>query len=341
MDCENFDRVVLDWVYGELGEIDAAATQRHLAHCTRCRRIASQLKASREVGLVPLRPIDDTLVPKVLEAENLAHAGLPLRQRFARYVSIVAGWSMRPQFAMGALLLLMIGASLVFLRDRRGDREGIGVLERGAAELHEDHGPTTPLLIPEPLPEYRHARGAVEPPAPAPPTASAPSAQARDDDPGTDAGPLQLDEAEAKARFDEAMSQFRNEDFKLAQKGFEALADSNTSVAFHAALLAARAVEEHLGCGSAIPRYENLAETLGNSALRSEAVWLGAECERRLRRWGAARAKYEALRQLPAYGSRADQALQALSRAVEAASDGGAADGAVPTPPLEEAAAPR
>ncbi len=39
MDCEKFDRVVLDLLYEELDELTAAAARRHMEHCARCRGI--------------------------------------------------------------------------------------------------------------------------------------------------------------------------------------------------------------------------------------------------------------------------------------------------------------
>ncbi len=336
MDCEHFDRVVLDWLYEELGEIESAATQRHVAHCTRCRRIASQLRAAREVGLVPSQPVGDDLFARVLEAERAVQAALPVSKRLGRFVSVVAGWSMRPQLAMGALLLLTIGSGLAFLRGHPGESSAQGITESGV--------PEQPRTVVE---------GASRVPSREAPVDSA-SVAAGDPSQPFDAGPLPegavstestpdagpaaptpevLDETTASERYDAALSLFRRGSYREARDGFEAVARSSSPKAPHAKLLAARALSQSDGCAVGIPRYEGLAETLKHPELANEALWLAAECQRSLKRWDAARAKYERLRSVPTYGARADQALQALKRAESAPGDAGpTADGAATTP---------
>ncbi|HMJ10010.1 MAG TPA: zf-HC2 domain-containing protein, partial [Polyangiaceae bacterium] len=118
MDCEKFDRIVLDQIYQELDELTSLAAKRHVEHCMRCRRIEAGLRATREVGVLPTLEPPESLVAHILTAEREAHAMLPARQRFGRAISILAGYAMRPQLAMAALLVLMIGGSLLFLRGR-------------------------------------------------------------------------------------------------------------------------------------------------------------------------------------------------------------------------------
>ena len=92
----------------------------------RCRRIDAGLRATREVGVLPTIEPPESLVSHILAAEREAHAVLPARQRFGRAISILAGYAMRPQLAMAALLVLMIGGSLLFLQRgaRRRQRSG-------------------------------------------------------------------------------------------------------------------------------------------------------------------------------------------------------------------------
>src|SRR5687768_996022 len=99
MDCEKFDRVVLDLLYAELDELTAASAKRHTEHCTRCRGILSELRATREVGSLPLVDPPEGLELKILEAERQARRGLPARQRVGRVISLLAGYAMRPQLA--------------------------------------------------------------------------------------------------------------------------------------------------------------------------------------------------------------------------------------------------
>ncbi|HEX7667130.1 MAG TPA: zf-HC2 domain-containing protein, partial [Polyangiaceae bacterium] len=36
MDCEKFESLIIDELYGELDELTSAASKRHLAGCVRC-----------------------------------------------------------------------------------------------------------------------------------------------------------------------------------------------------------------------------------------------------------------------------------------------------------------
>src|SRR6266498_3352200 len=113
MDCERFDRIVLELLYDELDELTLAAARRHLEHCARCRGILAGLRATREVGALPMVDPPEGLELRILEAERQLRAELPLRQRAGRAVSVLAGYAMRPQLAMAATLLLVIGGGLV------------------------------------------------------------------------------------------------------------------------------------------------------------------------------------------------------------------------------------
>ena len=155
MDCEKFDRVALDFLYGELDELTDAAARRHLEHCGRCKGVSSSLRATKEVGaLLPLVDPPEGLELGILEAERRINARLPLRQKLGRGVSILAVYAMRPQLAMAALLLLMIGSSLFFLRARPGARDSVLVTERGIPETESEH---VAIL---PAPERRAAEAA-------------------------------------------------------------------------------------------------------------------------------------------------------------------------------------
>src|SRR5262245_28065835 len=139
MDCEKFDRIVLDLLYGELDELTEAAARRHIEHCARCKSVSAGLRATREVGTLPLVDPPEGLELGILEAERRMNAQLPLKKKLGRGVSILAVYAMRPQLAMAALLLLMIGSSLFFLRGRPGASETVMVTERGVPEMEQEH----------------------------------------------------------------------------------------------------------------------------------------------------------------------------------------------------------
>ncbi|HWZ93514.1 MAG TPA: zf-HC2 domain-containing protein, partial [Polyangiaceae bacterium] len=147
MDCEKFDRIVLDLLYDELDELTSAAAKRHMEHCARCRSIGSGLRATREVGMLPLLDAPEGLELRILEAERQATELLPLGKRLGRGLSLLAGYAMRPQLAMAALLMLMIGSSLLFLRAQPGDREHVLVTERGVPESDNDSVAVMPKKV--------------------------------------------------------------------------------------------------------------------------------------------------------------------------------------------------
>lgn len=134
MDCESFERVVLDRMYLELDELAMGEAQRHVSHCSRCRNIEAELKAVKEVCRLPLLTLPASLKDEVLSDERQLRAVLPMRQRASRTISVLASYAMRPQPTMALLLLLMIGASLFLIRTRPPERDLVQVTERGVPE---------------------------------------------------------------------------------------------------------------------------------------------------------------------------------------------------------------
>jgi hypothetical protein len=119
MDCEKLDSVLMDELYGELDDITSAAVKRHVAGCARCASLLSGMRATRRVASLPMIDVPQGLEDRVLAAAA-AHAspGATLQWRFARAVSLAGNWAMRPQTAMAAVFLVMIGTSVLLLRGR-------------------------------------------------------------------------------------------------------------------------------------------------------------------------------------------------------------------------------
>src|SRR5450432_2330158 len=124
-----------------------------MEHCARCRSIGAGLRATREVGMLPLVDAPEGLELRILEAERHATELLPLGKRLGRGLSLLAGYAMRPQLAMAALLMLMIGSSLLFLRAQPGDREHVLVTERGVPESDNDSVAVMPKKVDSLAPE--------------------------------------------------------------------------------------------------------------------------------------------------------------------------------------------
>lgn len=320
MDCEKFDRIVLDLLYDELDELTTAAARRHTEHCSRCRGIASGLRATRHVGALPLVDAPSGLSERIFEAERRARASLPVRARFGRGISVLAGYAMRPQLAMAALLLLMIGSSLLFLRVRPGARESVRVTERGVPETESE----AVALVPAP----EQARAGENKPAPA---AAAPLEREmrRDkseaEEPGFAAAPPAAEESKQASAddlasdggtgdetFDRAMSDYRAGRYDEAQKGFAEVVAKGGQNAAPASLFAAQALRRVSGCGAAAPRFESVGAQNRGTGIGNEATWQAADCYRALGHSDDARRNYDQLVGVAGYDDRAQRALASL-----------------------------
>jgi TolA-binding protein len=352
VDCEKFDRVVLDLLYGELDELTAAAARRHMEHCARCGPIGSGLRATREVGQLPLLAPSADLESRILEAERQAHARLPLRERVGRAVSVMAGYAMRQQLAMAALLVLALASSLLLLRARPGEREAMHVTERGVPEAEGDG-----VIVPVPASPARGALAAAEPARSAAREKTARGAAERDEAPtagGASSGKGESgDGAEA---YDRAMAEFRSGHYDEAARLFEAVESAGGGNAPSAALFAAQSLKRRSGCSAAAPRFDSVASRYAGTDAANEATWQAAVCYQALGQADRARQGYVALRSAPSHAERAARALDAMdsggvqaevasraprkaAAAAPAAPPAAAAPGAKPAPPARPPAA--
>lgn len=317
MDCERFDRIVLDLLYDELDELTAAAARRHLDHCARCRGILAGLRATREVGALPLVDPPDGLELRIIEAERQVRGHLPLRQRAGRAVSMLAGYAMRPQLAMAATLLLLIGVGLIFFRGKPSDRDTVSVTERGVAESD----PETVTVLPKgaarasgdgalasagPVGERKEAPVAAAAPKPAAPAAEAAPAvmgeRASDEGSGAD------------AIYQAALAAYRAGRYKEARQQFEGVVARGGARAPDAALYAAQATKNGDGCGSAASLFDQVSQHYPGSRAGYEATWQAAGCYEVLGDLEKARRSYQALLDDTTYAPRARAALAQLDK---------------------------
>ncbi len=343
MDCEKFDRIVLDLLYDELDELTAAAARRHMEHCTRCRSIGAGLRATREVGSLPLVDTPEGLELRILEAERTATQLLPLGKRLGRGLSLLAGYAMRPQLAMAALLLLMIGSSLLFLRNQPGAREHVLVTERGVPENENDNDsvavvpkkPDAMLAAPEAARATRpsahaddnaprrerlaDAKGEARS-APAP--LAAPAAEVGDSQQFAAEPPAdKLDDGvsegagDTDASYAAAVAAYRDGRYSEAQKRFSAIAGLGGTHAANAALYEVQALRMVSGCPAAAPRFDEVHSRYPG-AVGSDAAWQAADCFRSLGELSRARQDYQDLLNDPSYKSRAQEALNELDQRV-------------------------
>jgi hypothetical protein len=86
---------------------------------------------------LPLVEAPAGLDTSILQAARDAQRNLPVARRIGRAISWAGSYAMRPQMAMAALLVLMLGSSIIFLRskpDRSGALSRVSVTERGVPE---------------------------------------------------------------------------------------------------------------------------------------------------------------------------------------------------------------
>lgn len=133
MDCEKFEPLLLDELYGELDELTSAALKRHVSGCARCSAALNGMRGTRRMVAFPIVDLPEGLEDKIFAATREAQKVVPIRSRASRALSWAGSWAMRPQTAMAAVFLLMIGSSAFLLRTKRdGARESeVSVTVRG------------------------------------------------------------------------------------------------------------------------------------------------------------------------------------------------------------------
>ena len=274
MDCEKFDQHVIDELYDELDELTHAALKRHVEGCSRCAGILSGLRATRDVGVLPIEEPSDELEARILDAAFVAQKKAPWPRKVLRGLAWAGSHAMRPQLAMAALFFLVIGSSLLLLRAKPGSGSftPVRMSERGA-----------------PAPEAEAPTPGVAPAATASPNAPPPMVAA----PLTPPADLASEQGEgASLRKDKAE----------AAKGADKLA-----------LTEARTVRDGAGCGAAVSKYDEVGTRFPGTSAAADAMWEAATCYRSMGEPAKARELYVALESVGAYRQRAQQELAADS----------------------------
>jgi TolA-binding protein len=330
MDSDKFDRIVLDLLYGELDELTTAAAKRHMDQSARARDIYAHFRATRQLSVLPAHVPPPEFEEALLEREARILAELPVRHRLGRLVSMLAGYAMRPQLIMGALLLLMIGSSLMFVRARPGLHSAVQVTERGAPEGDVDV--VLPLTPPPPHAELPASPPSFEPP-PAPPSdpalakplapvaaSSAPAAAAAPPHPAGEAAA-----SDGQDPLEQALQIYRARGYIEALRLFERLSKSGSKHAPNAALYAALCTRNIRGCAAALGHFERVQARFPGSAAAHEAIWRAAKCQEQLGDTYSARHGYESLLRVATHSRRAEQALGTLGGGERSANQGSTA----------------
>jgi hypothetical protein len=282
MDCEKFDQHVIDALYDELDELTFAALKRHVEGCSRCAGVWAGLRATRDVGILPLEEPPADLEDRIMEAVAGAQKKAPWHKKVLRGLAWAGSHAMRPQLAMAALFFLVIGSSLLLLRARPGTMSPVSVRERGT-----------------PAPEATAEAVAAVPQRAAAAATAAPSASPEPEAEGR---------AQAVAAADDTLA-------KKAEAPAEGKADSAKDAAergddARAALNAARATRSASGCAAAIGKLDAVAVRFPGTQAAADAMWEQASCYKEMGDAQKAQQLYLALRST-GYRDRAEQELAA------------------------------
>jgi hypothetical protein len=111
----------MDLVYADEGEgldpREREAATAHLAGCARCSGMLERLRSGvRAAEQLPLEDPSSLLEARILAAASAVKPKPSWSRRVTRAMSTVGGWAMRPQIAMAAVLVIMVGTSVLLLR---------------------------------------------------------------------------------------------------------------------------------------------------------------------------------------------------------------------------------
>jgi hypothetical protein len=136
-DCEKFEPLLLDELYEELDELTSAALKRHVSGCARCKSSLDAMRATRRLVSLPMVDVPEGLEDRIFAAAKEAQKVVPIKGRFSRVLSAAGSWAMRPQTAMAAVFLLMIGSSAFLLRSnaKRASDSQMSVTVAGAPQV--------------------------------------------------------------------------------------------------------------------------------------------------------------------------------------------------------------
>jgi hypothetical protein len=337
MDCEKFESAMLGELYGDLDELTSAAAKRHLAGCARCSARLDGLRATRRVAAVPLVEPPSDLDERILRAVERASVAPPRRPGLAEMISLAGSWAMRPQTAMAAVFLVMIGTSLLLLRSqsaRAPASADVRVTEQG-----------TPAPAPSPqvlATAIEQARPRVVAPAPAemkvaasvaketsPATgglaAATPAARAYAEAPP--AAQAADQEQPGDQKFDAALGVYRAGRFDDAARAFDALGATEPNAPD---LWAARAIRDGKGCGAAVARFDKTAQRHKQTPAGWDALLEGGLCYRALGDFGTARTRLSSLSGVDSHKDRAHAELERIDELQQAQAAGAGADEALP-----------
>jgi hypothetical protein len=294
MDQEKFDHHLMDYLFDELDEVTRAAMKRKIEADAHCREIEARMRATIEVGQLPLEEPSDDLEERIVEACDAAHKGEPWRAKVVRMLSWAGSKAMDPRLAMAAILVLVVGSAILLLPAKPGSvavtptKEPSGTPAEPAGDAD---GEDTEAQL---LAEAERAEAAAEPAASAPPE---------------EKGQAQpVDVAALDERFDRGLKNMQSGNFGDAQRDFSVVNQAPAHPkAASASLYEARAVRSKDGCKDAVTYYDRARR---HDTVANEAAWEQADCYAHLGNMTEARKIWLALSDEEEYAQRATVELQ-------------------------------
>lgn len=315
MDCERFDKGSLELLYDELDELSASALRRHLSHCSRCQALWTKASRTRELSRISLEDAPEGLFDDIMKAEREVERHLSVSERAGRVISVLAGYAMRPQVAMAALLLLMIGSSLVFVRTGPGQGDQVAVREAGEPEVLKSspNGDNAgPIVAPSDI-ERSSSRNA-----------SAPPQSKRAEEPALERRAKITEVDELRPSYQDAMAAYQAGRYAEAERLFSEVSALGGEKAGAAALHEAHAARNGSGCQRAASFYDQVARAYAGSSVADEAAWQAANCYRALGQPERARAHLRLLTSRSAYAEQANKVLGSLDAPEHTLAEAGA-----------------
>ena len=331
MDCERFDRTLPALELRQVDSLSRAAAERHAHQCQRCEKARSLFRQAVDFTALPPLPFPEHLISEVVSGEREIQRAMPTGKRVARALTILAGYAMRPQIAMAALMVLLIGTSLILLRPKPGNHSTIKVTETGLPVLDREA-----VVVPVAKPNV-DPRPSVDDPdqgeptiaettaervnlAPSqvglPPTPASPSSSVSEVP--KDSNPLEVDqrlrEEAADRAYSTAMAAFQRGEHEVAKVRFEAISASGGKNAAAAELYGALATEQSSGCETALPRFDAVSASYGQQHIGQTATWHSANCRVALGHNARAAHDFQKLLKARAYRKQATTALGRLAR---------------------------
>ncbi len=239
-------------------------------------------------------------------------------RRVSHAISRAGKWAMRPQTAMGAVFLVMVGTSVLFIRGRPPRTPA------SASVTVREEGSPAPVAV-APLVRAR-AEGAAEmdPRLPSTSGSASPDLGRREGPSAASSKPMQerplgisgasssadsVDRGSDDTRpFDDALRLYQAKRFDEAARAFDGLAPRSTT----ADLWATRALRESKGCRAATTRFDKVAQRAGQTPPGWDARLEGALCYRAVGDLGAARARLTTLLGVDSHKDRARVEIERL-----------------------------